>query len=126
MGNAWTAVGTAAIALISLAGTLYASRNSRIAAREQAAPQNAASERQQDREAFKEIRDALQAQINGLREEIGQLKHDVDKLRSERDDREEKLRSALMVVRSANQRLRACTCGQEPVSVPTDLITWSI
>ncbi|MFD6149380.1 hypothetical protein [Streptomyces sp. NPDC060243] len=113
------------MALISLLGTVYASRNSRAAARDQAAPQLRASEREQDREAFKEIRDALQAQINTLREEIGQLKHDVDKLRGERDDREEKLRMALSLLRTANYRLRSCSCGQEPVTVPTELITWS-
>lgn len=126
MNSVWTAAGAIAVAVASLIGTIYAARNSRAAAREQAAPQVEASIRQQDREAFNAIRDALQQQINGLREEIGQLKHDVEKLRGERDDREEKLRTALSVVRSANHRLRACTCGQEPVTVPPELITWSI
>ncbi|KPC73472.1 hypothetical protein ADL27_52110 [Streptomyces sp. NRRL F-6602] len=122
----WNAIGAVVVAVVTVAGTVYATRNSRAAAREQAAPQAAVSERQQDRETFNAIRDALQQQINGLREEIGQLKHDVDKLRGERDDREEKLRAALSVVRTANHRLRNCTCGQEPVNVPHELITWSI
>lgn len=133
MDSVWTQLGTVLVALISAAGTVYVARNSRKAQREQAAtaleqdaPHVEAAMRQQDREAFNAIRDALQQQINGLREEIGQLKHDVDKLRGERDDREEKLRAALSVVRSANHRLRNCTCGQEPVSVPHELISWSI
>ncbi|MGW4270887.1 hypothetical protein ACWEGQ_00620 [Streptomyces seoulensis] len=126
MDSVWTQLGAVAVALISMIGTVYVAKNSRRAAQEQAAPQVQVSERQQDRESFLAIRDALQQQINGLREEIGQLKHDVDKLRLERDDREAKLRAALSIVRTANHRLQACTCGQEPVTVPTELITWSI
>lgn len=126
MDSVWTTIGGIVIALVSLAGTVYVAKNSRAAAKEQAAPQVAVSERQQDREAFREIREALQSQINVLREELGQIKQDVEKLRGERDDREAKLRSALSIVRTANQRLHACHCGQEPVSVPTELITWSI
>lgn len=126
MDSVWTAVGAVVVALVSLAGTVYVARNSRAAEREQAAPQAEVSQREQDREAFREIREALQSQINDLREQIGQLKHDVDKLRNERDDREEKLRVALSVVRTANLRLSACACGQEPVMVPAELIAWSI
>jgi TolA-binding protein len=126
MDSVWTQLGAVAVALISMAGTVYVAQNSRKAAHEQAAPQMETSVRQQDRETFNAIRDALQQQINGLREEIGQLKHDVEKLRGERDDREDKLRTALSIVRTANLRLQACSCGQEPVTVPAELITWSI
>ncbi|MFF7335467.1 hypothetical protein [Streptomyces sp. NPDC008150] len=126
MDSAWTVVGTAIVSLGSLIGVVFTARNSRAAAEEQAAPQVHASERQQDREAFQAIQQGLQSQINDLREEMGRLKRDMDKLRDERDDREQKLRMALDIVRTANRRLTACTCGQEPVSIPAELIGWSI
>ncbi|MFJ3699478.1 hypothetical protein ACIPW9_36040 [Streptomyces sp. NPDC090052] len=113
-----------AIAVLALVGTLYTARTSRMAGREQVAQQAQPTERALDREAFKEIRESLQSQIDGLREEIGQLKHDVNKLSEDVADREARLRSAMVLIREGNRRLTGA--GLDPVTIPPELIMWSI
>ncbi|MEU6054246.1 hypothetical protein ABZ829_27975 [Streptomyces xanthochromogenes] len=117
--------GGALVALLALAGTVYTARQARSAGREQITVQSRSDERAEDREAFKEIRDSLQSQINGLREEIGRLRSDVNKLHDDVADREDVIRLALSHIRELNRYI-ANPIGGVPPALPERLIGWSL